>query len=171
LINVTGVIMKKHITIAFLLLGLLLALTNCKDDLTSEPSNDVHQIRFLKAELGGCNGDLEIDRIQSEEELSDTVAFRFLEGKLFVKVGLNYLCCAPFKTNCQVKNDSIFITITDVCPKPYESCYCRCSCYYTFDFSFDNILKNEYYFQVILKDPKVKDDILFKTGLIEIDKI
>jgi hypothetical protein len=163
--------MKRHITIAFLLLGILLALTNCKDDLTSKPSNDANQIRFLKAELGGCNDEVKSGRIQTEEELEDTVSFSFSDGKLFIHAGLNYLCCAPFKTNCHVKNDSLFITITDVCPAPYESCYCRCTCYYTFDFSFDNILKNEYYYQVILKDPKLDNDIIFKSGLIEIDKL
>ena len=163
--------MKKHIAIALLLFSLVLALTNCKDDLTSEPTTDVNQLHFLKTELGGCNDVEKIDRIQSEEELADTVSFSYFDGKLFIHVGLNYLCCAPFETDCLVKNDSIFITITDVCPKPFQSCYCKCSCYYTFDFSFDKILKNEYYFQVILKDPKEDNDILFKTGLIEIDKL
>ncbi len=147
-------------------------LLGCEEKNNSTINEDQKQdstkhIHFLKSDLGGCNNKATMENIEAGEERNDTVIINMSNDSLQISVGLNYICCAPFITNCSSNNDSIFISITDTCPNP-NNCYCKCYCYYTFDYYFDNISDNEYYWQIILSDPREINDTIFDKGIIEI---
>ena len=97
--------------------------------------NENYSIKHVKTELGGCNVKNDLTRSDSEIE-RDTVSITISEDFINVFVGLNYICCAPFETNCETIDDTIIMYIIDTCSNPYAECYCRCMCYYTFDFVF-----------------------------------
>ncbi|MDT3738319.1 MAG: hypothetical protein RO257_02330 [Candidatus Kapabacteria bacterium] len=158
--------MKKQMKIAVILLSIIFIIISCKNSTDSGPDTDPNQIRLLKTELGGCNDEITPVKIAIEEDFRDTVITSFENGTLIIDAGLNYVCCAPFTTDCKVSNDSIFINISDMCPDIYK-CYCKCNCYYTFRFSFHYILKKEYFYRIILNDPRVGNEILFKEGVFK----
>lgn len=157
--------MKVHIII----LSILFSILSCNEDKNDFPNKENIPIHYLKSSLGGCNN-LTEENIEHGEEKSDTVIISLSNDTLNIFVGLNYICCAPFSADCNIRNDSIFLSITDTCPIPYQECYCRCDCYYTFDYYLDSIFKNKYYWQIILNDPREKNEILFDKGILQITK-
>ena len=84
------------------------------------------------------------------------------------KLIVNYICCAPFTSEAIISNDSIFMNLTDTCLYPYQSCYCRCMCYYTWDFLFVDFKEKEYYFKIILNDPREENPIILDEGFIDL---
>lgn len=152
--------MKNFLTILLILISTL-ACNNEQNDLPDDADTSIH---YLKSSLGGCNSKPE-ENIEQEEK-RDTTIFSFSQDTLNIYVGLNYICCTPFITDCNIQNDSIFISITDTCPNPNQ-CYCRCDCYYTFDYYFDSLSDKQYYWRITLIDPREENNILFDEGLIE----
>lgn len=161
--------MKTATNFLIIILSLLISAVSCTNE-NVPPTEKDNSIHYLKSSLGGCNNNEE-QTIKHNEEENDTVIISLSNDKLNIFAGLNYICCAPFVTDCKVKNDSIFISITDTCSNPYQDCYCRCDCYYTFDYDFelDNVSDRELYWQIVLNDPREESDILFNKGIIKVN--
>jgi len=143
---------------------LLFLITGCE----KEPDNDSpdKKISYIKSIPGGCNGQDFSDLKGAVEDEADTVIFTLQNDTLDVFVGINYICCAPFLSEATITNDSILMIVTDTCPDPYSSCYCRCICYYTWDFLFTDLENKEYFFKIILNDPREDNPIVFKQGTL-----
>lgn len=159
--------MKTNISILFIVLSILFSSIACDTVENKTPSDTNKNITYLRSTLGGCNNKTE-ENIKHGEEKSDTVIIQIQQDILSIFVGLNYICCAPFVTDCNIINDSIFVSIIDVCPDPYQDCYCRCSCYYTFEHYFNNLSNKEYYWRITLIDPREENEILFDEGVIKV---
>ena len=159
--------MKTYMNTLIGLLSIAFTITSCSKKDNNTPKEDCLPVHYLKSELGGCNNKTE-ENIELGEGKNDTVIIGLSNDTLNIFTGLNYICCAPFITDCNIHNDSILLFITDTCSNPYQTCYCRCDCYYTFNFYFDSISNRNYYWQIILSDPREENEIIFKEGLIEI---
>lgn len=133
----------------------------CTDESGSNKS-----LNYVKTELGGCNTPLILKNTYLDEE--DTVLFTAQDDTLDVFVGINYVCCAPFTSEAAVTNDSILITITDMCDADTISCYCHCNCYYTWDFIFTDFENKEYDFKIYLNTPDTEAAIIFKEGVVDL---
>ncbi|MBN2636471.1 MAG: hypothetical protein JXR61_09390 [Prolixibacteraceae bacterium] len=155
----------KYILIA--IAGILILMVSCNKDDNNQPTPEEKNIQFLKSALGGCNGS---KTIADGYEKADTVILNLSNDTLNIFAGINYICCAPFITHCEITNDSILISITDTCPNPYHECYCRCYCYYTFEYYFEGIGTTHYYWQIILNDPREEEPIMFNSGELGIVK-
>jgi hypothetical protein len=127
------------------------------------------QIRSVNTILGGCNNQ-DFENLKSAtEEYSDTVDFEIINSDtLNVFVGINYICCAPFDTETDIVNDTLIMTISDTCSDPYHSCYCRCMCYYTWDFQYTDFENKKYFYIIKLNDPREDNTIIFKQGMIDL---
>jgi hypothetical protein len=124
------------------------------------------QVSHIQTILGGCN-DQSFDEIKlTRYEQNDTLQFYVRNDTLNVFIGINYICCAPFATGFEQSADTLLFTITDTCPAPYETCYCRCMCYYTFNFMFDKFERKEYYFKIIIDDPRQDEPYVFREGFV-----
>src|SRR4030042_4565355 len=132
-----------------------------------EPAENI-QVDHVKTVLGGCNGQSFDGKKSTGVDEKDTLQFFIRNDTLNVFVGINYICCAPFETSFKQSADSLFFTITDTCPFPYESCYCRCMCYYTFNFMFDSFAKKEYYFRITISDPQQDKPYVFREGFVNL---
>lgn len=157
--------MKK---IVFLLLTSVLALILVMCKYNTDLPAEKKQITFIKTNPGGCNnqGEDVAKRVLAE---NDTIIFDVGKDTLDVFVGLNYICCAPFTSETQVSNDSIFITFTDTCAVDIQSCYCKCMCYYTWNFLFSVTGEKKYWFEIILIDPREDRPIILKESWIDLD--
>lgn len=145
----------------------LIFLTHCEKE---SDSNSVGEtITFLKTNLGGCHGE-DFDNLKStNEDCTDTIKFSIINADtLNVFVGINYICCAPFDSETDIINDTLIITLNDTCSDPYHSCYCRCNCYYTWDFQYVDFEEKKYNFVVKLNDPREENIIIFKQGVIDL---
>lgn len=152
------------LTIAF-----SIGLTCCDKD--SNSKSDEKKITFLKTISGGCHNEVFSDLKSSTEDCIDTVIFTIInKDTLNAFVGLNYICCAPFITETIINNDTLTMEISDTCSSTYETCYCRCDCYYTWDFQFVDFEKKEYYYIVKINDPREENTIIFKQGKIDLSK-
>ena len=139
--------MKARVFFYFLIFPLVINISCSRDDGPEEGGDLV----FIETLPGGCNG-VEFGGMKTMVEEPDTVYFKVNNDTLDAFVGINYLCCAPFDTETRVSGDSIFMLIKDTCPEPM-SCYCKCMCYYTWDFLFNGIEDREYYYRVTLDSP------------------
>ena len=83
---------------------------------------------------------------------------------------MNYICCAPFDSETNIVGDTLIMTISNTCSNSYDSCYCRCDCYYTWDFQYINFKEKEYNFVVKLNDPREENTIIFKQGKIDLSQ-
>ena len=157
--------MKK---IVFLSMIFALAFIVVKCDYNNVFSDEEQQIIFIKTNPGGCNnqGEDAAKRVFAE---NDTLIFDARNDTLNVFVGLNYICCAPFTSETRVSNDSVFITISDTCAIDIQSCYCKCMCYYTWDFLFSVSGEKKYWFEIILIDPREDQPIVLKESWIDLD--
>ena len=134
-------------------------------------SDNNSQINYVKTILGGCNNQDFEDLKSATLDYTDTVDFTIIgEDTLDVFVGMNYICCAPFISETDIMNDTLIMTLSDTCSFPYQSCYCRCMCYYTWDFQFTGFKEKEYKFIVKLNDPREENTIIFKQGVIDLSK-
>lgn len=152
---------KVYFLIPVVALGLLMA--QCGKDNGGELLPG--EIKFVKTIPGGCNTlkSGEIQRARSEER--DTVIFSLRKDTLVMFTGINYICCAPFKTETSIRNDSLIITLTDQCEFPQENCYCRCMCYYTWEFLFTGFRQGTLKgYKVILDDPRQKEPVTILQG-------
>ena len=157
-------IMRKINTILLTVL-VLFTMAGCTKD-----SNDPEEsgtITYVKTNPGGCNGQ-DFSSMKSMFDENDTLIFTQRGDTLDAFVGINYICCAPFTTGAIISNDSLFMTITDTCPPPFSACYCRCMCYYTWDFLFFGIEEKKYYYSVVLIDPQQEGSEIFREGVLDL---
>lgn len=126
------------------------------------------EISFLRTVLGGCNNQGSDALKSAETEGNDTIVFTLKNDTLDVFVGLNYICCAPFASDIQISKDTVFMTLTDTCNFPDESCYCRCMCYYTWNFKFAGFGGKEYYYKIVFLNPQVENPVIFSEGNISL---
>jgi hypothetical protein len=124
---------------------------------------DEAEIKFVATVLGGCNDKAALRGDDQSDK--DTVVISTIGDNINVFVGHNYICGAPFKTECEIKNDSIFMYIIDTCEKPF-SCYDRCDCYYTFDFKFVRQGNKNYPYKIVLSDPRKNEPATISEGII-----
>ena len=125
-------------------------------------------VDYIKTILGGCNGQLFDDLKNTEVEENDTLQFFIKNDTLNVFVGINYICCAPFETGFSQSADSLFFNITDTCHITSGSCYCRCMCFYTFDYLLTGFEKKQYYFRITIADPRQDESYVFREGTVDI---
>jgi hypothetical protein len=155
----------KKLFIVFIV-AILIGITCCEKNSDSNPNEK--KITFLKTISGGCNNQTFDNLKSTTEEHVDTVEFKIInEDTLNVFVGINYICCAPFVTETNILKDTLIMTIADSCSFPHQ-CYCRCNCYYTFDFQYVDFKKKEYNFIVKLIDPREENVIIFKQGMVDL---
>jgi len=151
------------------LLIVILLLVACENVSNSYDSNN--NLTFIEARLGGCHGqDFPNLKYNISDEV-DTVIFSFINDTLDIYVGLNYICCAPFISEAHILNDSILMNLNDTCSNVYQTCYCRCNCYYTWDFLFIDIQEKKYYYKIMLYDPREENPIIFREGMIDLGTI
>ena len=150
------------------MLFLLLFFTECERNPDKDSFNK--NLTYIKTESGGCNGKLLYDLRSTGEENKDTVIFSNKKDTLDVFVGINYICCAPFTDKAIISNDSIILTLTDGCSNPYITCYCRCVCYYTWDFLFDGFKEKVYCFKIILHNPQIEKPIILGEGKVDLSE-
>ena len=125
-------------------------------------------VDHVKTILGGCNGQSFDEIMLARYEEKDTLKFYIKNDTLNVFVGVNYICCAPFESGFDQSGDSLFFNITDTCPIAVGSCYCRCMCYYTFDFLLTGFEKKQYYFKIIIHDARQDEPYVFREGTVDI---
>ena len=141
--------------LSFILFSLLLC--SCEN---SQNNDSKTPIQYQNTVLGGCNDGF---AMRSYSEESDTVAISVSDdNNIHVFVGKNYICEAPFETQCETINDTIFMYVIDSCEDIY-GCYARCMCYYTFDFVFKQGELNQEY-KIILIDPREEASEIIETG-------
>ena len=134
----------------------------------SDNDSSEKRITYVKTKSGGCNGQ-DFDDLRSvTDEQDDTVVFSTKNDTLDIYIGINYICCTPFISEANILNDSILMNLTDTCSNPYHSCYCRCMCYYTWDFLFVDFEEKKYYFKIILNDPREENPMIFKEGSVDL---
>ncbi|MDR1119505.1 MAG: T9SS type A sorting domain-containing protein [Dysgonamonadaceae bacterium] len=126
------------------------------------PENEA-EIKFFTTVLGGCNDWAALRNDDQSDK--DTVVISTIADSIHVFVRHNYICSAPFKTECEIKDDSIFMYIIDTCEKPF-SCYDRCDCYYTFDFKFVRQGDKNYPYKIVLSDPRENEPLTISEGII-----
>jgi hypothetical protein len=144
----------------------LLSIIGCDKEVPNG-HNINSQIKYSKTISGGCNGQ-DTGSLKSTADEPDTVITSINNDTLCIFVGLNYICCAPFRSETSITKDSITITISDTCSIQYESCYCRCMCYYTWDFLFTDFRQKVYYYKIVLFNPVEGKPIVLREGIIEI---
>lgn len=106
---------------------IFLIVSSCEKSQTLKQSNLV---------LGGCN--LEKKAVLKSDTIGpDTVKYTVTDNKLDIFVGINKTCCRKYSAASSINDDIINVNITTT---HFGDCYC--TCYYTFDFSFDNFSKS-----------------------------
>jgi hypothetical protein len=126
-------------------------------------------ITLTKTIPGGCNKMKSGILKSTPAEERDTVIFSLRKDTLVLFTGINYICCAPFKTKTDFKNDSLIVTLTDDCDYPKENCYCKCMCYYTWEFLFSGYQdEKKQGFKVILDDPRQKEPAVIIEGPVKL---
>ena len=141
-----------------------MAFPACQKDAETPVENA--DLIFLETQAGGCNNQ-NTNSLKSSVSEKDTIFSTMYNHTPDFFVGKNYICCAPFSTEVNLSNDSIFISITDDCPNPYTSCYCKCNCYYTWNFLFTGVSKGNYYLKVLLTDPRATQaELLFDEWIL-----
>jgi len=156
--------MKKLIPFIGLVF-LLFVLIKCEKE--SDNNDPEKELSYVKTDAGGCN-DQDFEGLKSvSDDPNDTVIFSVVNDTLDIYVGVNYICCAPFTSEATISNDSILLTLTDTCSDMNSLCYCRCMCYYTWDFLFVDFMEKEYYFKILLDDPHENNPIVFKEGTVD----
>ncbi|MBN2775344.1 MAG: hypothetical protein JXR31_13900 [Prolixibacteraceae bacterium] len=157
---------KNKIALILICSIFLITLLICCENQTSETNNS-NEIRYEQTIPGGCNGEM-FSGLKSTEAEPDTLIFSVYNDTLSMFIGINYICCAPFVSDISISNDSIFAEITDTCNYPEESCYCRCMCYYSWDFLFTGYEGDTYHYKVILNNPQEEEPIVFRQGIMNI---
>ena len=130
-----------------------------------EINSQIHSVNTI---LGGCNTP-HADPLKSAAEYTpDTVYFTIInEDTLNIFAGINYICCTPFEFETDIVNDTLIMTITDTC-SAYLSCYCKCDCYYTWEFQYTDFEEKEYNFIVKLYNKSEEKTFFIKQGAIDL---
>lgn len=157
--------MKIFLTV-FFILSLLVSDIKTEGNYTTDTISD-KKIKHVETIYGGCNYKRSFDN-KSEEELEETCMQSIINDSLSFYVSLEYICCAPFRTQFEIRNGVLCFFIDDVCKNPYKDCYCRCECVYSFDFRLINYEIKKYNYQVILYDPREESPKVIKEGVIDI---
>lgn len=144
---------------------IVLFFTGCENSPAVLP--EANDLQYFKTNPGGCNNE-DFSDLKSATIENDTVYFSVVNDTLNLFTGLNYICCAPFVSSVSVVNDSIFVSITDTCNEEDLNCYCRCNCYYTWNFMFGNFSGKSYFLKIKLVDPRQDSPITIFEGLKEI---
>jgi len=155
----------KTIVFPAVIISLFMILVSCSDE-NGEPGTNPALVKTIP---GGCNNMKSGTLKSAQAEEPDTVMFSLRKDTLVMFTGINYICCAPFKTETTVHNDSLIVRLNDTCNFPKENCYCKCMCYYTWEFlftGFQNEKKQGY--KVILEDPRQKEPVVIKQGTIKL---
>lgn len=116
-------------------MGLLFLLPQCRRNASLPSRPDEQSIRYIGTELGGCNGMRNPPLGKTRTAENDTVYYEWKDDTLDFHVGIDYICCAKFGTEHAVDKDTLRLKVRDACTHA-DACYCRCNCYYTFDFLF-----------------------------------
>ena len=141
-------------------------LASCHND-DGEPGTNPALVKTIP---GGCNN-IKSGTLKSAPAADrDTVMFSLRKDTLVIFTGINYICCAPFKTETTVDNDSLIIRLKDTCNYPQENCYCRCMCYYTWEFLFTGLQreKKQPDYKIILDDPRQKEPAVIMQGSVKL---
>ncbi|MDR0830374.1 MAG: hypothetical protein LBN95_09755 [Prevotellaceae bacterium] len=147
--------LKLFLGMAAVLLLITIASFACRHNIP--PTNNV---KFVKMELGGCNNQYDLGETRGDEtEQQDTIIFDFQNGTLKVTVGINYICCASMEANYDVTSNKIILQISDTTINQEQ--YCRCECYYTFDYYFTDLADVQYLFEVNFDSPNNDMDKFF----------
>ena len=154
--------MKKSLFTIFVF-SIILMLTMCTKE--NGDQGETSNLTFEKALPGGCNGQ-DFEAMKNALDEQDTLIFTLRDDTLDAFIGVNYICCAPFKAESRISNDSIFMTISDTCPSPY-ACYCRCMCYYSWNFLFTGMAEKDYYYKVTLNDPRQDEPQTLWEGILQ----
>ncbi len=147
--------MNHKVAVTILAGVLLLLMTAC-----SEEDKSPTTLTYLCTDYGGCNGqgaDFVLPKMTFD---NDTLYWKIHDDLLEIFIGINYICCAPFKIEANQVGDSLKIMIRDTCKAPYQDCYCRCVCYYEFSSIFSNFTGDTYHLSVYLHDPRQSHDSL-----------
>lgn len=153
----------KNAIYLLVLAALCIIMIQCEKD-----KNEDLKVSHINTILGGCNNQDFGDLKSTAEDQNDTLQFYIRNDTLNVFVGINYICCAPFVTEFSQSADSLFFTISDTCSLTSGNCYCRCMCYYTFDFLFDSFAKKTYFFRIIINDPRQQEPVIFSQGTVDL---
>jgi hypothetical protein len=159
--------MKVYLFIFLLLAFLSPDISDKSIELTDDSSK---KIKLVETIYGGCNNRRDAEQTFEDEYIEPCVQ-SLKNDSLSVYVSIDYICCAPFKTNFKIKNDILYFYINDVCKDPYKDCYCRCHCVYTFDFRLINYEIKEYNYVIILNDPREEQAIKIESGVIDIREL
>ena len=155
----------RNVTVIAVCLVTSLMFASCDSNKEESKGN----LQYVTTELGGCNkkSDLRSDEPEAkDDEFTITVSGE----SVHVFVGRNYICCAPFETKCETIDDVIIMSIIDICENPYADCYCRCMCYYTFDFVFTYQGKFNQKYKILLIDPREEKPLIISEGVITENK-
>lgn len=149
--------MKKNILFPALLL-MMAIMVSCQ----SEPP----KANFIDIKYTGCNipGNHISERDMSgrympEKEQPDGLTYTISGDSLNMTVGINYICCAKFKATQKVEGNEITLMIKETTKSPSE--YCKCMCYYTFDFYYNNLSEDNYTVNVVFKALDSSDNKTF----------
>jgi hypothetical protein len=155
----------KPLKVIILSFVIALLYNHCENSTEIIPEAGV--LQYVETNPGGCNNQ-DFSDLKSATTENDTVYFSVVNDTLNLFTGLNYICCAPFVSSVSVINDSIFVSITDTCNEDDLNCYCRCVCYYTWNFTFSNFSETSYFVKIKLTDPRQDSPITIVEGLKEI---
>ncbi|MDR0559847.1 MAG: hypothetical protein LBG92_06725 [Prevotellaceae bacterium] len=140
-------VLKNIILVLFVMLFFTIAsLNGCKREI-KPTTGDEKTARFISIKYGGCNNQSEsyMGQRSAIDVKKDTVIFECQNDTLKVTVGINYICCSTFNTTQTVDENKISLLITET-TSPEQ--YCRCECYYTFDYFFTDISRKSYVINV-----------------------
>ena len=154
----------RNVVVVTICLAGVTVFTSCDSDNVESKNKN---LQYVQTELGGCNRNSTLKSGDSETE-EDKVVISVFEESVHVFVGRNYICCAPFETKCETIDDVIIMTIIDTCEN--KDCYCRCMCYYTFDFIFTHQGKFNQKYKVLLIDPREEKPLIISEGIITENK-
>ena len=135
----------------------------CTDEHENKPAE---RLTLVKTELGGCN--IQNESMKSvETDLPDSVSFSVQNDTLGIFTGINFECCVTFGSKATFMKDTLIIEITDTCPG-MDDCYCKCMCYYTFNFKFVDFEPKIYPYKVLLKSPLLNEPKVIKQGDLDL---
>lgn len=125
-----------------------------------EKSNETRSsIQYLETVLDGCN------KYPNYDGENDTIVVSVADDDMHVFVAINYTCGAPFETQCEIINDTVFMYVIDSCEDIHD-CYRRCICYYTFDFLFKYEGELHQKYKILLIDPRKETPQIIGDGCI-----
>ncbi len=143
--------------IKMILLGIILVGIN---DCANNETQSIETLTYSKTVYGGCNENSEGAILSKAVYENDTLYWEISDDTLKIFTGIQYICCAPFFVESYQNGDSVTVMIEDTCRTPYDSCYCRCICYYEFLTMFTGYDDDRYHLLVYLHDPRQTQDSL-----------